>query len=63
MENKQIFMFFADVVALAARHFGESPQAAPADPRPPESPAGSALPELIVISRLSLRRSTSCPGR
>ena len=42
MENKQIFMFFADVVALAARHFGESPQAAPADPRPPESPAGSA---------------------
>lgn len=42
MENKQIFMFFADVVALAARHFGESPQAAPAEPRPPESPADPA---------------------
>lgn len=38
MERNQIFMFIADVVALAARHFGEPQHAAPAAEQPPESP-------------------------
>lgn len=42
MDNKQVFMFFADVVALAARHFGGSPHTAPAEPRPAESAGAPA---------------------
>jgi hypothetical protein len=50
MESKQLFRFIADVATLAARHLGESQQAAEAEAEPPEGGQADTKREEELIS-------------